>query len=414
MLVILISLCMGVVACVNAIIDPYRLFNTPDLTGVNKYRSKFFFHQLQSKPYAARHRHADAIILGVSRAGSGFATDHPGWKGYNVYNFAVGGSSAYIHWRNYQHAKANGHIKRVLITLDFFSYNALYHSADLPEWREYDERLTVTSANRRNLRFPERWFKDHTQALLSFETLRDSWQTYQDQAEIEMGKSRRATLTASGFWINDLPPSMSQRFAFRMIEKQYMSEMWFPQPTRKFALVDENNASNLVYLKKILSDCYRAGTDVTMVFNPFHARLAESLRATGLWDLFELWKREVVLLNESEAENQGKPSFPVWDFTGYNSVTTEAVPPASDVQARMRWHIDASHISKAAGDLVQDVIWGTGDGVVDFGQQVNSGNMEQYIQATRVARKKYAQMFPGDVAEVTKTSRQTAAWRNQQ
>ena len=95
-----------------------------------------------------------------------------------------------------------------------------------------------------------------------------------------------------------MPPSMSQRYLFRLIEKQYMTEMWFPLPAKKFALVDQNEESSLIYLERILSDSYRDGIDVTLVFTPFHARLAESLRAVGLWDLFELRKREVILLNE--------------------------------------------------------------------------------------------------------------------
>ena len=410
-LVILLTLCFGVVSSINAVVDPYRLFNTPDITGINKYRYKFFFHQFLSKPHAVRQRRADAIILGVSRAGSGFSTDHPGWKDFNTYNFAVAGSSAYLQWRNYQHAKANGNLKRLLITLDFYSYNAFRQFLDLPEYREYEERLTVTPLNRTNLRFPERWFKDYSVSLLSFDTLRDSWDTYQAQAGIESGESSRATLTSSGFWIVDLPPSMSVRYIFRTIENQYMSEMWFPLPAKKFALVDENNVSSLIYLERILSDCYQEGIDVTLVFTPFHARLAESLRAVDLWDLFELWKREVILLNEKVAAKSGQPSFPIWDFTGYNSVTTEALP-ADDVKARMRWHIDASHISKEAGDLVQNLIWDTGgERVSDFGRKVNSGNIDQYIEDTRVAREKYAEMFPDDVADVTKSSRKAAAWR---
>ena len=61
--------------------------------------------------------------------------------------------------------------------------------------------------------------------------------------------------------------------------------------------------SKLGYLQRILEDCYRENTDVTLVFTPFHARLVESLRVVGLWPLFEQWKRDIVLLNEKEAEN---------------------------------------------------------------------------------------------------------------
>ena len=104
--------------------------------------------------------------------------DHPGWNGFNAYNFAVAGSSAYLDWRNYQHARANGNLKRLLITLDFTSFNAFRQSLDPQVNKEYEERLSVTPSNGTNFRFPERWLSDYSLSLLSFDTLRDSWATY--------------------------------------------------------------------------------------------------------------------------------------------------------------------------------------------------------------------------------------------
>ncbi|MFK8049116.1 MAG: hypothetical protein AB8B81_11845, partial [Halioglobus sp.] len=63
----------------NYVVDPYRFFDSQDRRGINEYRQKFFLGQYVSKPYALREQAPEAVILGVSRAGSSLATDHPGW-----------------------------------------------------------------------------------------------------------------------------------------------------------------------------------------------------------------------------------------------------------------------------------------------------------------------------------------------
>ena len=153
LLLLLIALCMACIAGFSILIDPYRFFDTPEISGVNKRKPHFFYTQLLTKPYAIRRESHDAIILGSSRAGSGFATDHPGWDGFEVYNYALAGTSPYLNWRSYQHAKANGSLKRVLITLDFYMYNIHGEPKVTPAYQEYEERLSVTSSNRRNILF---------------------------------------------------------------------------------------------------------------------------------------------------------------------------------------------------------------------------------------------------------------------
>jgi hypothetical protein len=403
---------MACIASFNIAIDPYRFFNTPDISGINKYRVNFFNLQLYTKPYAVRRKNADAIVLGSSRAGSGIATDHPGWGGLNVYNYSLAGTSPYLIWRSYQHAKANGKLKRVLISLDLYMYNIYNNSEKAAVYKDYEERLSVTPSNNKNYLYPIRWFKDTSEMLFSFNTLLDSWSSLQLQSTTENGKTRMATIFPSGFWITDTPPDMELRGKFRATETQYMTTMWFPEPSRRFALTDDTKSSKLVYLQKILADCYRENIDVTLIFIPFHARLAESMHAVGIWPFFEQWKKNVVLLNEKEAAKAGRQDYPIWDFTGYNSITTEKVPPQGDNRTRMKWHIDATHISKAAGDLLQDKIWGTGKtDVADFGRKIDSSNMDANFADINVARSKYLEMFPEDAREIAKEARKTSSKR---
>jgi hypothetical protein len=400
-------------AAFNYVVDPYRFFNSADRPGINEYRHKFFFGQFVSKPYALREQAPEAVILGVSRAGSSIATDHPGWGGTHVYNYAMAGSTAYLNWRNYQHAKASGDLKKVLLMLDFYMFNIhLEQRATAGHGRAYEERLEVTPEFKKNRGYPVRLFKDTLTSLISFEMLYESWNTILAQSLIARGDLHKATLTPTGFWINDPRPKRSQRRVFRQIEQQYMTITWFPRPHQKFALREADGSSNLLYLQRILADAHREGIDIRLGFMPFHARLAESMRAVNLWDDFEQWKKDVLNLVEKEAVEADQAPFPVWDFSGYNSITTEPVPSKENKTDRMRWHLDASHVSRATGDLIQTVVLGTdGERVGDFGQKVDSGTIDAYLVRSRRNRERYVELFPKDLQEVLEKAKKTNSWR---
>ena len=74
--------------------------------------------------------------------------------------------------------------------------------------------------------------------------LYESWETVKAQARIANGEDYRATLTPSGFWVNDPPPNRTQRRLFRNIEEQYVTITWFPRPERRFSLVREDGTDN--------------------------------------------------------------------------------------------------------------------------------------------------------------------------
>ncbi len=402
-------------AAFNYVVDPYRFFDSPDLAGINEYRQRFFLGQYISKPYALREQAPEAVILGVSRAGSSLATDHPGWSDTHVYNYAMAGSTAYLLWRNYQHAKASGDLKQVVLMLDFYMFNV--HRDQRPSSGHilrYEERLAVSPEFKRNRGYPVRLFKDTLTSLISFEMLYESWNTVLAQSKIADEELYKSTLTSSGFWINDPPPKQPQRKLFWLIEKQYMTATWFPGPAKKFAMRLENGSSNLMYLRKILADAHREGIDLKIGFMPFHARLAEAMRAVDIWDDFERWKKNVVVLIEKEATKTGQPAYPIWDFTGYNSITTEPVPLPRDKTTRMRWHLDPSHVSRATGDLVQNILLGTdGERYHDFGRKVNSGDIGAYIERTRGDRERYVERFPKDLKEIRDKAEETRPWREE-
>jgi hypothetical protein len=243
--------------------------------------------------------------------------------------------------------------------------------------------------------------------------LYESWNTVLAQDKITKEELYKSTLTPTGFWINDPPPNKTQRKLFRQVERQYMTVTWYPNPEKKFALYREDGSSNLVYLRKIIADAHREGVDLRIGFMPFHARMAEAMRAVDLWDDFELWKKDVVELIETQAETAGQQAYSIWDFTGYNTITTEPVPSSKDKTTRMKWHLDPSHVTRATGDLIQNRLLGNGgESYDDFGQKLTSENIDSLTLRTREDRERYIKKFPQDLEEVLDRAQKTNSWRN--
>jgi hypothetical protein len=90
--------------------------------------------------------------------------------------------------------------------------------------------------------------------------------------------------------------------------------------------------STLNYFRSLLDIVYRDNVDLRILISPSHARLWEAPDSVGLWKKFEQWKREMVQINEQQANKYGKTPFPLWDFSGYNTFTTEEVPPLDNIQ----------------------------------------------------------------------------------
>jgi hypothetical protein len=96
--------------------------------------------------------------------------------------------------------------------------------------------------------------------------------------------------------------------------------------------------------------------------------------------------------------------FPLWDFSGYNSVTMDEVPPEEEPKGPMDWYYDVAHFKKSLGDMIQDRIFNYNDtGRVvpeDFGTQINSKNIDLYQRAQRSKRMKYMLAHQKDIKEL--------------
>lgn len=111
---------------------------------------------------------------------------------------------------------------------------------------------------------------------------------------------------------------------------------------------------------------------------PVHAWLTEALYAQGLGNEYRVWVTELVRINEASAARNSHAPFPLWDFSGYNSVTTEALP-APGSRNKMRNYYDGSHYLPKVGEAMLNKMFNQNNSVSNFGKSLHSANLADHF-----------------------------------
>ena len=400
-----IVLMISTAGITNLVIDPYGLFSLINIPGVNSEKPELGKHARMVKAHAVRIIEPGGLVLGSSRAEYGLDPDHPGWDpaADPVYNLALPSGSIYEALRYLQHAQAQNPLKQVVLALDLFMFNVIWQTeADFAEARlDMHDAIGPGSG----------WIRDLATALFSIDALRASITTIRSQGGtthtpyLENG-ARHATRN----WKN-IKRKGGHHKAFVANETYSLSA---PDGWRWFSPGWENGqtAAPLKTFEQILEFCRNNNIELYIIISPVHARKLEVLWQYGLWETFEQWKRNLtaILAADAAAHPRSQP-FPLRDFSGYNSVTTETVPPAGDTVTQMQWFWEGSHYKKKTGDLMLDVIFNlehtdrrTPD---DFGSLLTPGNLDEHLLAVRTAREHYAAGHAEDINEIARLIKST-------
>jgi len=375
-------------ASINWLIDPYMLFESPQIPSINvakpaaSSRIRLFetIHVLQQPP--------EVLILGASREHYGIDPTHPAFQAQTTFNAAIQ-SQPLMESKEILKALSvrSSFPKQVVLGIMF------EQADDLRAQAPTDFSLAMFDAS-----YPYR-------LLFSLSTLEDSGRAVFKNLRNPTLSERKDGVT---IW-QEQDLQKGQRKAFKVNERKYLTAGQFAcQGTS----IDVRNSKKMLHLQEAVSIAYRMQSEMTIFIGPSHARQWETIEVRGMWDQFEEWKRIVVEIIESEAVAANAKPFPFWDFSGYNSITTEAVPIESDTTSRTRYSHESSHYTPAAGDLVLDRIFNyqSPDRTVpdDFGVLLTPQTIEAHLTHIRLERERYRQTHPQDVAEIEAMAREVA------
>ena len=394
--VVFFSLLMAAgLAGFNWLINPYKIWNPPTISGINSGLFQLPFKERIYKIVALLKNPKDIVILGSSRSDQGL---NPKSKvlGENALNMALV-AQPYEETRILYEWLLDHHpsTKTFIIGLDFFASNVYYHR---PTDYDADNYSPWRS----------------TKLLMSVSTLSDAVKT------LVIRKPYGEAWTAEGlhYWFGSyLKKAGGMRKIFNKTEKDYFIDIYLPEPQCKFSFETEDKKYKPIEeLRVIFEKAYRDHINLKLFISPSHARLWEVLAASDLWDKWEEWKHMLVKMNEEEAQKAGQSPFVLWDFSGYNSITTDPVPVLGDDTSLMHWYTDASHYNPIAGDLVLQRLFNTTilDQKIpeDFGVMLDSRNIDAHLARIRMERINYRQTHPEDITEIATLAIETAKGKN--
>lgn len=413
---VITGISLAVFASINWLIDPYKIWKVPEVLGVNSSRVLVQTHERIYKTVGFARKPANTIILGTSRSDNGLDPAHPA-LGQNALNMAISGQPYRETRMIFDLMSDRKATNTFVVGLDFFeANNFLGYPPDFVE-----ENFSS--------------FRD-LQLLLSNSTLIDSFFVLTDSARSNFNpppavsnsknilpakhiiEAPRIEGAEKGLHLmSDARDEGGHRSIFRYSEKFFLKVFYLPEPFCSFTLAPINQKlDHMEEIRAIIARSYREHKTLKLFISPSHARQWETLAAAGLWSKWEDWKRLLVRINEEEAKQAGQPAFPLWDFSGYHTISTEAVPSVGDTGTSMHWYYDSSHYTPATGDLVLDRIFSYTSPVRtvpdDFGVLMTSTNISAHLSNIRVARERYRKTYSKDVTEIEELAREVAISRH--
>jgi hypothetical protein len=328
------------------------------------------------------------LVLGSSRAAVGIDPQHPGWdtSAAPVFNFALTSATAEELAGRLEQAVALTTPRQVVVGLDFFMFN-VYTYAPWSSGREAESPP---------------W---PVETLLTGAALADSVRTLRKQDPVD-----RPGVLANGQIMRTFNLRRVAKYGhhqgFQDYQRIFFEGTLFPLPEKEYALADPGSGRNSVDdFRRLLETARRADIDLRLFISPVHVRLLEVYAQANLWPAYEQWKRQLVAtLDAHNSHYSLQQHFPLWDFSGVNSITSEAVPAAGDTQSAMSWYWEASHFKAEAGDLILDRIFACRRPGVsipdDFGVLLTPSTIEAHLAATASALESWRRQHPEDVADV--------------
>ncbi|MEA5534507.1 hypothetical protein [Crocosphaera sp. XPORK-15E] len=113
----------------------------------------------------------------------------------------------------------------------------------------------------------------------------------------------------------------------------------------------------------------------------------------------------VEILAKANNNSLDSDSIHLWDFSGYNSITTERVPELSQ-KVPMKWYLDSSHYNTEVGDLILELMLNntqtSANITQDFGTVIDQNNIEKHLEILRTEQADYRQKNPQLIQKIEK------------
>lgn len=317
---------LSVSALVNWFVDPYALYWSPALEGINAKKIESSERGRQTKSYRIEQLQPAIIIVGNSRVEIGLDDGYAGFAGQGVYNYASPGIGLLHQFnRAYTQLQNNPNLTTLYLSLDFLDFLSRAQTDSSAE-------LEVLSEDFNPLQF-----------LLSLNTLADSASTLIGQ------NSRQNHINPQGTHIAESYLEIVHHEGLKVLFKQKLSEVAQRLDSPLYLFDDKGKSHYLKLLQELIDEAASKHVELKLFINPYHVSYLHVISEAGYFDLFLRWKQMLAELDIPLG------NMAILDFSGFNHYTNETVNLQEPHNA-MRWFWEPAHYRPSLGALMLDAL----------------------------------------------------------
>lgn len=373
-----IALALGAVAALNYVVDPY-LIHQWDSAQVRRLRPAREKLSAWGKTYALARYRPSIVYIGNSRTELGLEADLPVFGGAAVFNAALSGASLGDAVAMAEHAMRVSRLDTVVWGIDAPSFSTVLGT------RDFDRALVAGEAEGANRYFARRVLINIQRGLTV-----DMTQDAIGVLSGSFGAVCRSALAFRGKRDDDcIAEHMAGLGGTRAAVAPRLREFVRGEGPTEGALATFDAALEQLCARRVRLRVY---------LNPTHAIMHEALYWRGKWAALERW--EIALAQLADAHRARGCDLRLYDFSGFNSVTTEPLP-APGSRAAMRYYWEPSHYRANVGRMVMDrLLGGAADGAdvapADFGVELTTPIMAAQLARQRALRDAYRASHAAD------------------
>jgi hypothetical protein len=358
---VILLLFIGTFGTFNYFVDPLLLYQQQGSSNATLNRVDQFDNMRFSKPYHVLELKPDAIIIGSSRSGT-IIPKHAQWLGLKGYNFSLPGMTLNEINRSVRHAHANHRLNKLMIGID---YQAVV--SPLPTSRSGFEpdRLVSSATGFRSATYLGQYLTDLQASLLSLDIASESL------AALSPPGPRVRKYFSNGIW-RSITNQLTGRGGYIFSAKN---------TARTLEVTPFEADTNLAIYEDLLRFCYSNNIDTRLFLTPTHVFVVDlwfGLASEALW---RDTHRRLLAINQQLASEYNRTAFIIRGFGNEAQVTDEPIYLARHIERA--WFDDGVHYrAKMANGLMKGV-WDTHS---DFGQNLSSDNIDQYLDSIDALR----------------------------
>lgn len=356
-------LLVGGVAGTNYVLDPYLIhqWQSPQ---VQRLRAPVEKLNAWGKTYALSMYRPDTIYLGNSRTELGLAVPRSGPA--RVFNAALSGATVGDALRMLEHARQVAPIRRVIWGIDAPSFTLSVGNSEL------ESSLIARDGS-----------------YLARRVLLD----LQRAVSIDMTRASLAMLWRSEAQV--CHPTLAQFgqrdgacIRYRIAGWGGTAEVLGPR-TREFLRGEGPTKGTLEAFERAL--CGPREVQWRIYVNPTHAMTIDALYWAGKGARYEAWLAELATMGQRMRD--AGCDVHIFDFSGFNSVTSEPVPRPGD-RSEMQNYWEASHYRDRVGAAILARLTGAAPSDDGFGAELLPGTTEAHLARLRANRVRYLANHP--------------------